>query len=156
MPEAGFINDAINAGAETGEDRTKLTDMVTEAASGTAGSTVDGGGPSDASVLNFALNLKYLEAEFYADGAPGQGVWGDVVGRAGAPGRSSAGTTSTSRVDRLRHRRELEVRRARSSRRRLTTHHLTQDQHGRPSIRRESWNARHWITSGQNRRTHQS
>lgn len=91
MSEDRFIDDAITASAETTADRAKLTDMASEAATGGTGSTADDGGPSDASILNFALNLEYLEAEFYARGVTGQGLPDDMVGGVGAPGEVSGG-----------------------------------------------------------------
>jgi hypothetical protein len=91
MSENRFISDAISASAETAEDRVKLTDMVAEAATGSPASTAVENGPSDSSILNFALNLEYLEAEFYLRGATGRGLPDDMVGGTGTPGRVSGG-----------------------------------------------------------------
>lgn len=91
MPENQFINDAINSSAETAEDRAKLSGMVADAAAGTTRNVTDQEGPSDASILNFALNLEYLEAEFYARGVTGQGLPDDMVGGVGRPGQVSGG-----------------------------------------------------------------
>ncbi|MEQ4717999.1 ferritin-like domain-containing protein [Nonomuraea sp. B19D2] len=90
MSENRFI-DAINRSVETAEDRAKLTNMATEASAGAPTTTTDESGPSDGSTLNFALNLEYLEAEFYLRGATGQGLPDDRVGRTGKPGRVSGG-----------------------------------------------------------------
>lgn len=89
MSENRFISDVISASAETPTDRTKLTNMVVEAETGS--STVTREAPSDSSILNFALSLEYLEAEFYLRGATGQGLPDDMVGGTGKPGQVSGG-----------------------------------------------------------------
>lgn len=91
MSEDRFIDDAVKRSAETAEDRDKLTGMVAQAAAGTPTATTEQDGPSDASILNFALNLEYLEAEFYVRGATGQGLPDDMVGGTGKPGQVSGG-----------------------------------------------------------------
>lgn len=95
MSDTHFLADAINRSAETGADRQALAGMVTDAATGTMPTD---GSPviSDGSILNFALNLEYLEAEFYLrasgmtlpdDMTTGTGVRGEVIG--GRPVRFS-------------------------------------------------------------------
>lgn len=83
-----FINHAINASAETAEDRVKLTDLVAEAATDAPAATTAEEGSS---ILNFALNLEYLEAEFHLRDATGQGLPDDMVGGVGTLGQVSGG-----------------------------------------------------------------
>jgi Ferritin-like domain len=91
MSENRFISDVISASAETPTDRAKLTDMVVEAETGSPMVTNGHEAPSDSSILNFALSLEYLEAEFYLRGATGQGLPDDMVGGTGRPGQVSGG-----------------------------------------------------------------
>jgi len=64
---------------------------LTACGGGLTSATAQSSGPSDPDILNFALNLEYLEAQFYSYAATGQGLPSSLLTGTGTQGAVIAG-----------------------------------------------------------------
>jgi hypothetical protein len=99
MNDQDLMLDALDARAKRREERRDFFRTFSTAAAVSGGLAMATGAtpaqaqaaPSDADILNFALNLEYLEAQFYLFAAFGTGLPSSMLGGTGARGEATGG-----------------------------------------------------------------
>jgi hypothetical protein len=99
MAETSDLIEAFDARAERRSDRRNFFKAFGTASAIAGGFTLASqvppalgqAAPSDGDILNFALNLEYLEAQFYAFAATGAGLPASSLGGAGTAGAATGG-----------------------------------------------------------------
>jgi hypothetical protein len=101
-----YVNELISRSAENAADRSRFLRSASAAGLGLVGAGLvrsmatpsifrrhgdDDGKISDSAILNFALNLEYLEAEFYAHAVSGQGLPDSMTSGTGQMGPVDGG-----------------------------------------------------------------
>ncbi|WP_250037163.1 ferritin-like domain-containing protein [Paractinoplanes maris] len=106
-----LVGQMISRSAENGQDRRRFLrsagalglGVVGAGALGTvAAHAEDADGPSDGAVLNFALNLEYLEAEFYSYAVHGHGLADSMTTGTGTRGGVVGGKKVPFKTSRIR------------------------------------------------------
>lgn len=99
MPDSTDLVGAFDARVARRENRRDFFKAFTTASAiaggfglvAKAGPAMAQSAPSDGDILNFALNLEYLEAQFYVQAATGQGLPEVLLGGTGARGQATGG-----------------------------------------------------------------
>jgi hypothetical protein len=100
-----YVDELISRSAENAADRLRFLKCASAAGLGLVGAgllrwmatpALSAGGPdagaiSDSAILNFALNLEYLEAEFYSYAVHGEGLPEDMTHGTGQRGPVEGG-----------------------------------------------------------------